>query len=124
MFRSSRVLKLAEELRQSALPQLQPFARGEVRRAFCDRNGIDLALVEKGHIVLVEIDEAEHPRAVNTVVRMLFRRVVQMARERTASNRVGNLDPILLTCDEYANYAAAATFRPGTRSAKAISSLR
>lgn len=99
--------KLAEELRQSALPQLQPFARGEVRRAFCDRRGVDLALVEKGHIILVEIDEAEHPRAVNTVVRMLFRRVVQMARERTASNRVGCLDPILLICDEYANYAAA-----------------
>lgn len=98
--------KLAEELRQSALPQLQPFARGEVRRAFCDRNGIDLALVEKGHIVLVEIDEAEHPRAVNTVVRMLFRRVVQMARERTACNRIGSLDPVLLICDEYANYAA------------------
>ena len=99
--------KLAEELRQSALPQLQPFGRGAVRRAFCDRHGVDLALVEKGHIFLVEIDEAEHPRAVNTVVRMLFRRVVQMARERTASSRVGNLDPILLTCDEYANYAAA-----------------
>lgn len=99
--------KLAEELRQSALPQLQPFGRGAVRRAFCDRHGVDLSLVEKGHIFLVEIDEAEHPRAVNTVVRMLFRRVVQMARERTASNRVGNLDPILLICDEYANYAAA-----------------
>ncbi len=99
--------KLAEELRQSALPQLQPFGRGAVRRAFCDRHGVDLSLVEKGHIFLVEIDEAEHPRAVNTVVRMLFRRVVQMARERTASSRVGNLDPILLICDEYANYAAA-----------------
>ncbi|MDE2480833.1 MAG: TraM recognition domain-containing protein [bacterium] len=99
--------KLAEELRQSALPQLQPFGRGAVRRAFCDRHGIDLSLVEQGHVILVEIDEAEHPRAVNTVVRMLFRRVVQMARERTASNRIGTLDPILLVCDEYANYAAA-----------------
>lgn len=99
--------KLAEELRQSALPQLQPFGRGAVRRAFCDRHGSDLSLVERGHIFLIEIDEAEHPRAVNTVVRMLFRRVVQMARERTASGRVGNLDPILLICDEYANYAAA-----------------
>ena len=99
--------KLAEELRQSALPQLQPFARGPVRRAYCDRNGVDLSLVEKGHVILVEIDEAEYPRAVNTVVRMLFRRLVQMARERTASKRVGSLDPILLMCDEYANYAAA-----------------
>lgn len=98
--------KLAEELRQSVLPQLQPFARGVVRRAFCDRRGIDLSLVERGHVVLVEIDESEHPRAVNTVVRMLFRRIVQMARERTASNRLGSLDPIILTCDEYANYAA------------------
>ena len=98
--------KLAEELRQSVLPQLQPFARGVVRRAFCDRRGIDLSLVERGHVVLVEIDESEHPRAVNTVVRMLFRRIVQMARERTASNRIGSLDPIILTCDEYANYAA------------------
>ncbi len=99
--------KLAEELRQSALPQLQPFGRGAVRRAFCDRHGIDLSLVEQGHVILVEIDEAEHPRAVNTVVRMLFRSVVQMARERTASNRIGTLDPLLRVCHEYANYAAA-----------------
>jgi hypothetical protein len=102
-----RDAKLGEELRQSALPQLQPFGRGPLRKAFCDRNGIDLAAIEKGHVILVEIDESEYPRAVNTVVRMLFRRIVQMARERTASNRVGNLDPILLVCDEYANYAAA-----------------
>ena len=63
--------------------------------------------IEKGHVILVEIDESEYPRAVSTVVRMVFRRIVQMARERTASHRVGNLDPILLICDEYANYAAA-----------------
>lgn len=98
--------KLGEELRQSALPQLQPFGRGALRNAFCDRNGIDLSLIEKGHVILIEIDETEYPRAVATVVRMVFRRIVQMARERTASNRVGELDPILLSCDEYTNYAA------------------
>ena len=102
-----RDAKLGEELRQSALPQLQPFGRGPLREAFCNRNGIDLAAIEKGHVILVEIDESEFPRAVNTVVRMMFRRIVQIARERTASHRVGNLDPILLICDEYANYAAA-----------------
>ncbi|MHB8432300.1 MAG: TraM recognition domain-containing protein [Candidatus Tyrphobacter sp.] len=99
--------KLGEELRQSALPQLQPFGRGSIRGAFCDRNGIDLSLLEKGHVIIIEIDETEHPRAVGTIVRMIFRRIVQMARERTASNRVGHLDPILLICDEYTNYAAA-----------------
>lgn len=102
-----RDAKLGEELRQSALPQLQPFGRGIIRDAFCDRNGIDLSLLEKGHVIIIEIDETEHPRAVGTVVRMIFRRIVQMARERTASARVGHLDPILLICDEYTNYAAA-----------------
>lgn len=102
-----RDAKLGEELRQSALPQLQPFGRGIIRDAFCDRNGVDLSLLEKGHVVIIEIDETEHPRAVGTVVRMIFRRIVQMARERTASTRVGQLDPILLICDEYTNYAAA-----------------
>lgn len=102
-----RDAKLGEELRQSALPQLQPFGRGIIRDTFCDRNGIDLSLLEKGHVIIIEIDETEHPRAVGTVVRMIFRRIVQMARERTASNRVGHLDPILLICDEYTNYAAA-----------------
>ena len=97
---------LGEDLRQSVLPQLQPFARGVVRDTFCDRNGIDLALLEQGHVILVEIDESEHPRAVGTVIRMIFRRIVQMARERTAANRIGSLDPILLICDEYTNYAA------------------
>jgi hypothetical protein len=102
-----RDAKLGEELRQSALPQLQPFGRGVLRNAFCNHGGIDLSLIEKGHVILVEIDETEYPRAVNTVVRMIFRRIVQMARERTASHRVGQLDPILLMCDEYTNYAAA-----------------
>ena len=101
-----RDAKLGEELRQSVLPQLQPFARGEVRAAFCDRDGIDLALLEQGHVILVEVDETEYPRAVGTVIRMIFRRIVQMARERTASDRAGSLDPILLNCDEYTNYAA------------------
>lgn len=102
-----RDAKLGEELRQSVLPQLQPFARGPLREAFCDPNGIDLGLLEKGHVILVEVDEAEHPRAVATVVRMVFRRIVQMARDRTASERVGYLDPVILLCDEYTNYAAA-----------------
>lgn len=102
-----RDAKLGEELRQSVLPQLQPFARGPVRDAFCAADGIELALLEKGHVILVEVDEAEHPRAVGTVVRMVFRRIVQMARERTASDRVGFLDPVILLCDEYTNYAAS-----------------
>jgi hypothetical protein len=102
-----RDAKLGEELRQSVLPQLQPFARGPLREAFCDPNGIDLGLLEKGHVILVEVDEAEHPRAVATVVRMVFRRIVQIARDRTASERVGYLDPVILLCDEYTNYAAA-----------------
>lgn len=102
-----RDARLGEELRQSALPQLQPFGRGALRNAFCDRSGIDLSLIEKGHVILIEIDETEYPRAVDTVVRMVFRRIVQMARERTATRRVGQLDPILLVCDEYTNYAAA-----------------
>jgi hypothetical protein len=101
-----RDAKLGEEFRQSVLPQLQPFARGALRDAFCDRGGTDLSLLEQGHVILIEIDETEHPRAVATVVRMVFRRLVQMARERTSSNRVGLLDPILLICDEYTNYAA------------------
>lgn len=98
--------KLGEELRQSVLPQLQPFARGPLREAFCDPSGIDLGLLEKGHVILIEVDEAEHPRAVATVVRMVFRRIVQIARDRTASERVGFLDPVILLCDEYTNYAA------------------
>ncbi|MDH2909529.1 MAG: TraM recognition domain-containing protein [Candidatus Eremiobacteraeota bacterium] len=102
-----RDAKLAEELRQSALPQLQPFGRGPLRSAFCNGQGVDLAAIEKGHVIIIEIDEAEFPRAVGTVIRMVFRRIVQMARERTASNRVGSLDPILLICDEYANYGSA-----------------
>jgi hypothetical protein len=85
---------------------LQPFARGPLRDAFCDTHGIDLALLESGHVILVEIDETENPRAVGTVVRMIFRRIVQMARERTASERIGFLDPVILLCDEYTNYAA------------------
>lgn len=102
-----RDAKLGEELRQSVLPQLQPFARGPLRETFCDsRRGIDLSLLEQGHVILVEIDETEHPRAVGTVIRMIFRRIVQMARERTAAERVGYLDPILLICDEYTNYGA------------------
>ena len=101
-----RDAKLGEELRQSVLPQLQPFARGALRETFCDRRGVDLSLLERGHVILVEIDETEHPRAVGTVIRMIFRRIVQMARERTAAERVGYLDPILLICDEYTNYAA------------------
>jgi hypothetical protein len=101
-----RDAKLGEELRQSVLPQLQPFARGPVRDAFCAADGIDLALLEKGHVILIEVDEAEHPRAVGTVVRMVFRRIVQIARERTASDRIGFLDPVILLCDEYTNYAA------------------
>jgi hypothetical protein len=102
-----RDAKLAEELRQSVLPQLQPFARGPVREAFCDPRGIDLGLLERGHVILIEIDETEHPRAVTTVVRMIFRRIVQMARERTAAERIGALDPVVLLCDEYTNYAAS-----------------
>lgn len=102
-----RDAKLAEELRQSALPQLQPFGRGALRSAFCNSRGVDLAAIEKGHVILIEIDEAEFPRAVGTVIRMVFRRIVQMARERTASSRVGSLDPILLICDEYTNYGSA-----------------
>jgi len=101
-----RDAKLGEEFRQSVLPQLQPFGRGGVRHVFCDSHGVDLSLLEKGHVIIIEIDETEHPRAVGTVVRMVFRRVAQMARERTASDRVGHLDPILLICDEYTNYAA------------------
>ena len=99
--------KLAEELRQSALPQLQPFGRGPLRNAFCNGRGVDLAVIEKGHVILIEIDEAEFPRAVSTVIRMVFRRIVQMARERTTSTRVHSLDPILLICDEYGNYGSA-----------------
>ena len=102
-----RDAKLAEELRQSALPQLQPFGRGQLRSAFCNGRGVDLSAIEKGHVVLIEIDEAEYPRAVGTVIRMIFRRIVQMARERTASSRGGSLDPILLICDEYTNYGSA-----------------
>ncbi|HUA09918.1 MAG TPA: TraM recognition domain-containing protein [Candidatus Acidoferrales bacterium] len=103
-----RDAKLGEELRQSVLPQLQPFARGPLRDTFCDsRRGLDLSLLEQGHVILVEIDETEHPRAVGTVIRMIFRRIVQMARERTAAERVGYLDPIMLVCDEYTNYAAS-----------------
>ena len=102
----TRDAKLGEELRQSVLPQLQPFARGPLREAFCDPDGIDLGLLEKGHVILVEVDEAEHPRAVATVVRMVFRRIVQVARDRTASERVGFLDPVILLCDEYTNYAS------------------
>ncbi len=101
-----RDAKLGEELRQSVLPQLQPFARGDMRDAFCDGNGVDLDLLEKGHVILIEVDEAENPRAVGTVVRMIFRRIVQMARDRTASDRIGLLNPIILLCDEYTNYAA------------------
>lgn len=101
-----RDAKLGEEFRQSVLPQLQPFARGILRDTFCDHHGIDLSLLEQGHVILVEIDETEHPRAIGTVIRMIFRRIVQMARERTASNRKGSLDPILLICDEYTNFAA------------------
>ena len=101
-----RDAKLGEELRQSVLPQLQPFARGVLRETFCDRGGIDLSLLEQGHVILIEIDETEHPRAVGTVIRMIFRRIVQMARERSTANRIGLLDPILLICDEYTNYAA------------------
>jgi type IV secretory pathway TraG/TraD family ATPase VirD4 len=88
------------------LPQIQPFGRGSVRDAFCDHAGIDLSLIEHGHVIILEIDETEHPRAVGTIVRMVFRRIAQMARQRTASHRVGSLDPILLICDEYTNYAA------------------
>jgi len=102
-----RNAKLGEELRQSVLPQLQPFARGPLRDTFCNTRGIDLALLERGHVILVEIDETEHPRAVGTVIRMIFRRIVQMARERTVAERVGFIDPILLICDEYTNYAAS-----------------
>jgi hypothetical protein len=102
-----RDAKLGEELRQSVLPQLQPFARGPLRDTFCNTHGIDLALLERGHVILVEIDETEHPRAVGTVIRMIFRRIVQMARERTAAERVAHIDPILLICDEYTNYAAS-----------------
>ncbi len=101
-----RDAKLGEELRQSVLPQLQPFSRGPLREAFCAPDGVDLALLEQGHVILVEVDETEHPRAVGTVVRMIFRRIVQMARERTASDRIGFLNPIILICDEYTNYAA------------------
>ena len=92
--------------RRAVLPQLQPVARGALREAFCDKAGIDLSVLEQGRVVLVEIDETEHPRAVGTVIRMIFRRIVQMARERTAAERVGFLDQILLICDEYTNYAA------------------
>lgn len=99
--------RLAEEFRQSVLPQLQPFARGELKEGFCDPFGINLSLLEKGHVIIVEIDETATPRAVGTVVRMIFRRVTQMARERTASHRIGTLNPILLVCDEYTNYAAS-----------------
>ncbi len=101
-----RDAKLGEEFRQSVLPQIQPFGRGSVRDAFCDHAGIDLSLIEHGHVIILEIDETEHPRAVGTIVRMVFRRIAQMARQRTASHRVGSLDPILLICDEYTNYAA------------------
>ncbi len=102
-----RDAKLAEELRQSALPQLQAFGRGPLRSAFCNGRGVDLAAIEKGHVILIEIDEAEFPRAVGTVIRMVFRRIVQMARERTTSSRIHSLDPILLICDEYGNYGSA-----------------
>ncbi len=98
--------KLGEELRQTVIPQLDPFVSGPMRQAFCDRSGIDLALLEQGHVILIEVDEAEYPRAVGTVVRMVFRRIVQMARERTQSARIGSLNPILLLCDEYGNYGA------------------
>lgn len=101
-----RDARLGEELRQSVLPQLQPFSQGPMRDAFCDRSGIDLGLLERGHVILIEADEAENPRAVGTIIRMVFRRLVQMARERTASDRVGLLNPIILLCDEYTNYAA------------------
>jgi hypothetical protein len=102
-----RDAKLGEEFRQSVLPQIQPFGRGKVRDTFCDRKGIDLSLLEDGHTIIIEIDETEYPRAVGTVVRMVFRRIVQMARKRTTSSRVGHLDPILLVLDEYTQYAAA-----------------
>jgi hypothetical protein len=101
-----RDMKLGEEFRQSVLPQIQPFGRGSVREAFCDHAGIDLSLIERGHVIILEIDETEHPRAVGTIVRMVFRRIALMARQRTASHRIGSLDPILLICDEYTNYAA------------------
>ena len=101
-----RDVKLGEEMRQSVLPQLQPFARGPLREAFCDPAGIDLGLLEQGHVILVEVDEAEHPRGVGTVIRMVFRRIVQIARERTASHRIGSLNPVILLCDEYTQYAA------------------
>ena len=101
-----RDARLAEELRQSVLPQLQPFARGPIQETFCDPAGLDLSVLEDGHVVLVEVDEAVYPRAVGTVVRMIFRRIVQMARERTATVRLQSLRPIVLICDEYTNYAA------------------
>jgi hypothetical protein len=55
----------------------------------------------------VELIQALRPANIHVPAAMLFRRIVQMARERTASHRLGNLDPIILICDEYANYAAA-----------------
>jgi hypothetical protein len=101
-----RDAKLAEELRQSVLPQLQAFSKDAICESFCDPEGIDLKLLEEGHVILLEIDETEHPRAVGTVVRMIFRRLEQIARERTAANRVTTLNPIIIICDEYGNYAA------------------
>jgi hypothetical protein len=98
--------KLGEEFRQSVLPQLQPFARGPLKETFCNRNGLDLSIIEQGHVFIVEIDETEYPRAAGTVIRLIFRRLVQMARERTAADRVRFLDPVLLIADEYGNYAA------------------
>ncbi len=119
-----RDAKLGEELRQSVLPQLQPFGRGAVRNAFSDQNGIDLSLIEKGHIILVEIDEAEHPRAVATVVRMVYRRIVQIARERTASPRVGHLDPIYSSATSMRIMQHPATLRRGIQFANRTLSQR
>jgi len=99
--------RLWEELRQSLLPQLQPFEEPVVRDAFCDAHGIDLGLVEQGHVIIVEIDEANYPRAVPPVSRFVFRRAVQMARERTAPDRIGLLDPVAIIADEYQNFAAS-----------------
>ncbi len=88
---------------------IEPFISSEsLSRAFCGTEPFDLAVLERGHVVILDVDLNKYPAAASLVYLLAFEQMKQFMQRRMAERGGGaRLNPIAFVVDEYAKVAVA-----------------
>ncbi|MHB8355399.1 MAG: TraM recognition domain-containing protein [Vulcanimicrobiaceae bacterium] len=89
---------------------VEPFIASQpLRRAFCGTESFDLTVLEKGHVIILDVDLGEYAAAARLVYLLAFEQMRRFMLRRTAKIDEGKpLNPIAFIADEYAEVATAA----------------